>query len=74
MSRLRDIHNRSGCSTHSSSLVKYRKMVHPRRQDTIKTEKEKKEGEEGSSLTTIVEKQNETRPDGRTMMGKEEKR
>jgi len=48
-------------------------MVHPRRQDTIKTEKEKKE-KEGSSLTTIVEKQNEPRPDGRTMMGKGEKR
>ncbi|TGZ36156.1 Uncharacterized protein DBV15_07234 [Temnothorax longispinosus] len=61
MSRLRDVHNRSAWSTHSSSLVKYGRMVHLRRQGTIKTEEGKVEEEEGpSSLTTIVEKQDES--------------
>jgi len=68
MSRLRCTH-RFGFPTHSSSLVKYERMVH--RRGMIKTKKEEKE-EERSSLTTIVEKQVE--PDGRTSAGKGEKR
>lgn len=72
MSRLHgDVHNRSGWSAHSSSLVKYGRMVHLRCQGMIKIEEE----EEGpSSLTTIVEKQDESGPDGRTTTGKGEKR
>ena len=70
MSRLRCTH-RFGFPTHSSSLVKYERMVHPHRRGMIKTKKEEKE-KERSSLTTIVEKQDE--PDGRTSAGKGEKR
>lgn len=72
MSRLRDVHNRFGFPTHSSSLVKYGRMVHPHRQGMIKSEKGERKEEGSSPLTTIVEKQDE--PDGRTSAGKGEKR
>lgn len=58
VSTTRRTHDRSGCSTHSSSLVKHERMARTRRlRNAIKRARERGRGRGSSSLTTIVEKQ-----------------
>lgn len=76
MSRPRDVHDRSGYSAHSSSLVEY--GLENGSSSSSRHDKDKEGGKKGSGIVAVDDRRGkagrEPGPDGRTTAGKGEKR